>query len=201
MFSLHEEPFKIADLIEDATFIFEHQCKQKGIYLRINCADELRQADFNSDIGRIKQILMNLVSNAYKFTYQGGITLDIARQSFVQDFERHRCLRISVTDTGVGISEADSKQLFQMFGAVSKHRSKLNIKGTGLGLTITQKLVTMLGGEIKLDSEEGFGTTVTFTIKENKQGNPDQLNEGTLVFWVSSRIKLVFKYWNHINSM
>ena len=75
-------------------------------------------------------------------------------------------MKVSVIDTGIGISESDSKGLFQVFGMIHKHRDEFNMKGTGLGLTISQKLVRMLGGKISMESEPGFGTTMTFTIKE-----------------------------------
>jgi len=76
-----------------------------------------------------------------------------------------------VTDTGIGISESDSAGLFQMFGMVHKRRAEFNMRGTGLGLTISQKLVNQMGGQISLESEEGKGTTVTFTIRENMENS------------------------------
>ena len=139
---------------------------KKGIYLTINWDKDTLQSDFNSDIGRIKQILMNLISNAYKFTNWGGITISIHIKRQVIGFERIRFLIFNVQDTGIGISEADRKGLFHIFGMIHKHRDQFNLKGTGLGLTITQKLVTMLGGEIKLESEENKGTSVEFSVKE-----------------------------------
>ena len=72
-----------------------------------------------------------------------------------------------VIDTGVGIAEADIPNLFKMFGVLNKHRCNLNTKGTGLGLTISKKLTENLGGNISIKSQEGFGTEISFSIKEN----------------------------------
>ena len=165
MFNLNEKPFEIGDLIKEIEFIFENQWAQKGLWLRFECDEELRRTIFDSDSDRIRQIFMNLISNSFKFTLQGGITITI--DLLIDNISMSRFLKIKVIDTGIGISKADSKGLFQVFGMIHKHRGELNIKGTGLGLTISQKLVKMLGGKIKMESTVGFGTIVTFTIKEN----------------------------------
>lgn len=117
---------------------------------------------------------MNLISNAYKFTPKGSICTYISL-SHTQSIGCHNktTLKFIVKDTGVGVSEEDRKNLFTMFGkninllflgVINKRRKEFNTKGTGLGLTIAQKLVHRLGGQIYLDSEEGMGTDVTFTI-------------------------------------
>ena len=102
---------------------------------------------------------MNLISNSFKFTNQGSVTVGVTQTA-------HDTLEFEVTDTGIGISESDSTGLFQMFGMVHKNRDEFNMKGTGLGLTISQKLVQRMGGRIKLKSEKNKGTTVTFSIQE-----------------------------------
>ena len=162
MFALNEKPFEIGALVTEIEFIFENQCNQKGLWLRIDCPEALRHTLFDSDADRIRQILMNLISNAFKFTNRGGIAVTFE----LIDFHNSRLMKVSVIDTGIGISESDSKGLFQVFGMIHKHRDEFNMKGTGLGLTISQKLVRMLGGKISMESEPGFGTTMTFTIKE-----------------------------------
>ena len=107
-----------------------------------------------------------MISNSFKFTHQGGITISFSLQHFIEGFERSRGLEIQVKDTGTGISENDKKGLFKIFGVGNKHRDQFNMKGTGLGLTITQKLVEILGGRIHLESEESKGTTISFIVKE-----------------------------------
>lgn len=121
----------------------------------------------------MKQILINLISNSFKFTNQGKIHVSISSYK-ERDFERsERFLKIIVEDSGIGISDQDKASLFKLFGIVHKHREKLNMRGTGLGLTISQKLVELLGGEIQLESEENVGTIVTLTIKESPQDDND----------------------------
>lgn len=119
---------------------------------------------------------MNLVSNSLKFTQRGSIKISISQ---FQKFNTHRqMLRFKVSDTGVGISAEDQKNLFKLFGTVEKHRGTLNQKGTGLGLTITNKLVTLLGGEIRLASKEQMGTKIEFTVKQSDsvpEGKPHSI--------------------------
>lgn len=110
---------------------------------------------------------MNLISNSFKFTNRGGIDIYIDVKSHSDaSGERHRFLKFKVIDTGVGISREHSKNLFRMFNVLK--RDTLNSRGTGLGLTISKKLTELLGGEIKVKSEENKGTEISFTIKEVK---------------------------------
>jgi len=164
IFALTENTFKMSDILTDISFIFGIQCEKKGLALVIECSDSLRHSDIWSDINRIRQVLLNLISNAFKFTKEGSIKLSVTKvDAFV--------LRFEVADTGIGISESDSTGLFQMFGMVHKHRDEFNMKGTGLGLTISQKLVERMDGKMLLESEEGKGTTVSFTIKQHCTGS------------------------------
>ena len=171
MFSLNESPFLVNTLIEDLTYIFEYQCQQKRISLIFDCPSEVRNCSFNSDMDRIKQVLMNLVSNAFKFTNEGSITISLKTETTRVKREVSRFLKIKVTDTGIGIRREEQTGLFKVFGMVKSTRENFNMKGTGLGLTICQKLVNSMGGEIDLRSNEGVGTQVTFSVKENKGYN------------------------------
>ena len=172
-FTLNEKSFKISQLVDELFFIFEYQWRQKGIYLRAEWDQATLDLVFTSDIDRIKQILMNLISNSYKFTSEGGITLAIKITQSRETFLNSRYLNVTVSDTGLGISESDKNGLFQVFGTVNKYRDQFNMKGTGLGLTITQKFIKLLGGEIELNSEESKGTEVRFTIKEKEMQAED----------------------------
>lgn len=135
---------------------------------------------FNSDLGRTRQILMNLISNAFKFTNEGCIRITIKTIMKVCDnLERCKFLSFEIKDTGVGMSPNEIKNLFTMFSTIDKHKKSLNIKGTGLGLTISKKLTEILGGRISVISEENVGTTFTFDIKEiqQQQSNGDSDHE------------------------
>ena len=168
-YKLNPKLFSIKTLIQDIDYIFNFQWTQKGITFRVDIDNQIIESTFLSDIGRIKQILMNLISNALKFTFEGEIWLSIDHfQEFDQTtFQRIRYLRFKVKDTGVGISDKEIPQLFKLFGMINIHRSRLNSKGTGLGLAISKKITESLGGTISLKSQLGSGTLVEFTIKEN----------------------------------
>ncbi|CAI2386419.1 unnamed protein product [Moneuplotes crassus] len=161
-FRLNPKAFTIHDLCKEVSYLFQNQCQRKGIDFRVNCTQSLRRQVFYSDSSRIRQALLNLISNSMKFTQKGFIQVTIFRDD--QGLERY--LKFIVEDTGVGISEEDQKSLFKLFGTVQKYRNGINLKGTGLGLTITQKLVNLLGGVILLSSKEHKGTMIEFTVKE-----------------------------------
>jgi signal transduction histidine kinase len=165
IFTLNPSVFTLERLLSDIKFIFGHQCQAKGLDFKIECERELMEEQFCTDPGRIKQVLINLISNAFKFTNNGHIK--VAVSSIVQNdfYQNKRFLKFSVEDTGIGISEEDQSKLFKVFGIILKHRQEFNLRGTGLGLTISQKLVKLLGGEISIESEEAKGTTVTFTVQ------------------------------------
>jgi len=130
--------------------------KSKDISLVNNVPDNL--PEINVDPDRIIQVLMNIISNAIKFTPKGGtITLG------AQLSEKGDQIKISVTDTGVGIAKNDLTMIFGKFQQ-AKNRSSADTSGTGLGLAIAQEIVQLHKGEIHVDSEEGKGTTFTFTL-------------------------------------
>lgn len=159
IFKLNENLFSISDLIEDIEYTFEMQCQQKGLYFRIEARELLRSSQFRSDMNRIKQVLMNLISNAFKFTVTGGITVKIAEAQTLNDsHEVENYLHFTVRDTGIGIPHTELPKLFKMFGRASDQNRGLNLQGSGLGLTISKKLVNSMGGKIKLKSYENQGT-------------------------------------------
>ena len=168
-FKLNNQMFLIGTLAAEIGYIFEFQWAQKGIAFKIKVSDELKDSSFWSDIGRIKQVLINLISNAYKFTVVGKITLKVSwKHAFDHSsFERRKYLKFKVYDTGVGISENEIPKLFQLFGTWGVNQNNLNSRGTGLGLAISKKIVESLGGHINIKSNENIGTKVTFTVREN----------------------------------
>jgi signal transduction histidine kinase len=119
------------------------------------------------DYLRLKQVMINLVGNAIKFTHEGGITLsaDVVRKKLrFDDCEFPGIVKVRVADTGIGVSLDQQDKLFQSFSQVDGSRTR-QYGGTGLGLAISQKLVEAMGGEVHFYSlGEGLGSTVTFTI-------------------------------------
>ena len=164
IFSLNEAVFMVGSLVTEIKYIFEVQWERKGIRFDVFCETELMATHFNSDMGRIKQVLMNLISNSFKFTDKGGIDLRVR----LRHTERGRWLEFTVSDTGTGISSEDAQHLFKMFTVIKKNR-EFNMRGTGLGLTISKRLVESMGGQINITSEERKGTDAHFTIFEQSR--------------------------------
>ena len=176
MFTLNEADFCIRDMMDEITYIFEDQWSRKKIGFNVDVPDCVLTQTFCSDIGRIKQILMNLISNSFKFTSEGSICVSAKLRLLKNECgENVRSLVLSVEDTGVGIAQADIKFLFKMFGMINKNRNKLNSKGTGLGLTISKKLTESLGGHIELESVEGKGTKIEFNVVEKPNNNQSKI--------------------------
>ena len=178
-FQLNLEKFSLCDVFKDIDYIFGFQWEEKNIKFSINCHSSISEKLIFSDQKRIKQVLINLVSNSFKFTERGGIKIKVT------EFKRHdeEFLKFEVSDTGVGISQKDIPKLFKMFGMLSKHRSKLNKSGSGLGLSISKRIVESLGGNIKVSSRENEGTKFKFTIKnmyEECQIVEEEKNEHSL---------------------
>ncbi|HLL73685.1 MAG TPA: sensor histidine kinase [Pyrinomonadaceae bacterium] len=132
--------------------------EEKSIALELGVSDELPAV--RADRQKLRRVLVNLVSNALKFTpREGRVTLRAA--------EEGEHLRFSVSDTGVGIPAADIPRLFDKYEQ-ARSRATRSEKGTGLGLYITRQLVELHGGQIKVDSQEGKGSTFSFTIPIDK---------------------------------
>jgi PAS domain S-box-containing protein len=156
--SLEEEETEIRPLIEGITELLAPRGHAKGIELVAMAAPDVPVA-IRSDRMRLRQILINLVGNAVKFTETGGIGIKVSR------FERAEriFLRFEVRDTGIGVPEQKRKEIFEEFvQADSSHGRKF--EGTGLGLAISRRLVKAMGGEIGLDPAPGGGSLFWFTV-------------------------------------
>ena len=116
-----------------------------------------------ADVTRIREVLVNLLGNAVKFTKDGGkITLDIS--SYPGTDEKHIIIRYVVQDNGIGMSEEFQKELFKPFSQEDDANARTQYKGTGLGMAITKKHIDMMGGSIAVESKKGVGTTFTVEI-------------------------------------
>jgi signal transduction histidine kinase/DNA-binding response OmpR family regulator len=155
-----------ADLNELMTIVvatMDHLIEEKSQTLELNVDQDLPQIKLDRD--RIIQVLTNLVSNAYKYTQEGGlIRLTVGRSG--------QFVRFAVSDSGFGISEKDQEQLFTRFFRVDSALTR-QIGGTGLGLNIVKTIIEMHGGEVTVDSELGVGSTFAFTIPFLSDG-PDK---------------------------
>lgn len=157
-----------------ATYVqksFQNVVKDKGLYLNVNLDKELPH--IYTDRQRVEQIIRNLISNAVKFTSKGGITVSIDRPGpdarfFYSGMKHESTVAISVSDTGIGISEEKQRLIFEAFQQADGGTSR-KFGGTGLGLTISRELVSLLKGEITVQSEAGKGSTFTLYIAEKIQ--------------------------------
>jgi signal transduction histidine kinase len=154
-FSINKTPSDIADVIQATIDIFAPQAAKAQINLVSDIASPLPKVNF--DPIRINQVLTNLVSNSLKFTHPGGKIVISAKT----DKDR---LVVAVSDTGMGIPEADQKDLFSKYYQIRTTPHELAKKGTGLGLYITKGIVEAHGGLVGVISSEGKGTTIYFTL-------------------------------------
>ncbi|MFW6356526.1 MAG: ATP-binding protein [Spirochaetota bacterium] len=146
------ESFRLRDFLEDIADIVSLQARQKGLQIHTEFHDDLPQAAVG-DQKRLRQVLLNLLNNAVKFTDSGEIWF---RAKPLDD-----TLYFEVEDTGVGIPDDQLQEIFSPFKQLSKHIQ--SEEGTGLGLAIVQRLVKMMGGEVRVRSTPGVGSTFSFT--------------------------------------
>jgi signal transduction histidine kinase len=149
------EPMRLEKSLQEVVNQLKPMANTKGLELLLEVEDDLPPA--LADGQRIRQVVLNLVSNALKFTEKGGVTLRC------KVLERYDMLRISVHDTGIGISPAALDYIFEAFRQADGSTTR-RFGGTGLGLTIARKLVELQGGEVAVESIVGQGSTFSFTL-------------------------------------
>lgn len=177
---LRKKAFRPKETAEEVVEIFAVNARAKGLTLTFD-ANTATDTWYMGDEGRLRQILFNLIGNAIKFTDSGGV--EVVLEHRPHEGGRKEELRITVRDTGMGISETELSMVHEPF-----HRSEeafaRNLEGSGLGLGIVSKLVSLMEGSIEFESAPGEGTTVTIELslepaaegsatEAQKQGNPD----------------------------
>jgi signal transduction histidine kinase/CheY-like chemotaxis protein len=168
----HPENLPLAILVETLEPKFRHTAQEKGLAFHITVADDV-PAVLRTDAQRLQQIINNLLSNAFKFTQQGEVRLDIKSQKSPLPFQRRELaisqnfIAFSVTDTGIGIPLEKQKLIFHAFQQADGSTSRC-YGGTGLGLSISRQLARLLGGELTLESQEGQGSTFTLYLPETQ---------------------------------
>ena len=172
-FEVRLEPFDLRSPLDRVIATFMPQAGKKGLSFYISVSDDIGM--IVSDERRVEQVLLNILSNAVKFTERGSITLTAETIRWntparvAQGAEAVTAVRFTVTDTGPGIRSDDIDKLFQPFRQIYSNSSHKK-EGTGLGLAICRRLADLLGGEITAESRWGYGSTFRFTIPLAKAG-------------------------------
>lgn len=151
--------FDLGNLLADLIDMLRIRAREKGLELRLDQSSSFPRF-VRTDPAKLRQILINLISNAIKFTKHGYISIKLALASHVKNNQYHELL-FSITDTGIGIAKEDQKRLFTPFEQLG---SSMKHEGTGLGLSIVNEYVKLLGGQIAIESDTGAGSTFRFSI-------------------------------------
>lgn len=161
-FTINPSSFKLMEIVENVESMFSYQITNRGIQWRYHC-------DFNPELSihldkyRLSQILINLLSNALKFTEKGFISLTVIANPASNDPDSKIDLNLIVEDTGIGISEQDIPLIFKEFEQVEHHMIRGH-QGSGLGLTITKRLAESMGGNINVESALDKGSRFTVSL-------------------------------------
>ena len=162
---LFPEPFNLEECIHEVTRLMEKKASDKGLALLVDY-DLFTPSDFVGDNGRIRQIMLNLIGNAIKFTQAGHV---MVRVIGIDEGDNH-CVHISIEDTGIGIPAEKIDHVFGEFKQIDEEENRKN-QGTGLGLAISKRLVELMAGEMWLDSVYGMGSVFGFKIRLKQQDN------------------------------
>lgn len=158
--TMHHESFLIEELVQDIVSTMEPIAAKNGNKIQVRCPSEI--GAMYSDSMKVRQSLMNLLSNACKFSQDGTIDLSLSTRSH----EGEEYVLFAVTDHGIGMSPEQIAKLFQAFVQADDSTTR-KYGGTGLGLTISRRLCEMLGGDIRVCSDLGYGSTFTMELPRN----------------------------------
>jgi PAS domain S-box-containing protein len=162
------EPTDIAGTTEELASVFRSAVERAGMTLTVNCDRITEPVYLDRDMW--EKVVLNLMSNAFKFTFEGGITVNVR--------DANKSVELSITDTGTGIPENELPRLFERFHRVAGAKGR-SYEGTGIGLALVQELVKLHGGAVSVESEFGQGTTFRVSIPKGKDHLPaDQVESG-----------------------
>jgi len=162
---LEEIPFDIGDLMEQCQFLLLPAANEKQIPLNFNIAPLTRQNTFLlGDPTKLSQICINILSNAIKFTNNGAVVVSVTMVDSVKNSNSDTCLlNFDFTDAGIGMTEDQISRIFKPFTQADSSTTR-KYGGTGLGLTITRRLIEAMGGELRVESAIGIGSKFSFTL-------------------------------------
>jgi PAS domain S-box-containing protein len=201
---LEMSPFNLKHAAEEVIALLLPKAKKKDLKLVLDFKKDAKEYVI-SDSMRIRQILYNLVGNAIKFTDTGQITITVEKQKKIKVAKGKAMLLISVQDTGIGITKEQRRAIFNKFVQADSSTTR-KFGGTGLGLTICQMLVAMLGGEIGVDSEIGKGSNFSFSLlvditsKDNIKDKSVNKDDNSLDHGITTPIRILMAEDNRINA-
>ena len=169
--SIEQIPCDLPQIIADVIALVQPRAVQKSLEFKVELDGPIPRR-VQTDPLRVKQVLVNLMSNAIKFTEKGQIRITLARE--ISYFAQ--TIRVDVTDTGIGMTPSQLDRLFQPFMQADNSTTR-RFGGTGLGLTISRRLATLLGGDIKVTSEYGAGSTFSFTFNGGPRDGAELLHD------------------------
>lgn len=149
--------FGVASVMNDVVNMTMKKAKDKGLEYKLTVSENIPSTLLGDEI-RIRQVMLNLINNAVKYTHEGSVSVDVSYEGSTQ------LLTLVVSDTGIGIKTEDLTKLFGTFQRLEEDKNR-NIEGTGLGLNITMRLVKMMDGTIAVSSKYGEGTTFTAQMR------------------------------------
>ncbi|MBQ7613958.1 MAG: response regulator [Butyrivibrio sp.] len=155
--------YSFVSLLNDLVNMVQKKAEDKGLSFKLNIDRNIPMV-LNGDEIRIKQVIINILSNAVKYTKEGYITLSIQADK-PQDKPDSIMLKVSVADTGIGIKPEDLDKLFVAFERIEEKKNR-NIEGTGLGMTIVQRFLDMMGSHLEVESEYGKGSVFSFELEQ-----------------------------------
>ncbi len=162
---IYEHNYKLGELLSDVITMVELRAKKKGLAFDVEVDETLPEVLYGDD-NRIKQIMLNLLNNAVKYTMKGSVRLKVKGVGTESD---RVFLRVAVEDTGIGIKEEEIKALFKGFQRLDMEKNR-NIEGTGLGLAITHNLAVMMNGKIEVESTYGEGSVFSLELEQKIAG-------------------------------
>ncbi len=164
--AIEEKPFSLRKCLTEAVDLLSSEISRKGLDFAVKVAETLPET-VAGDHARLRQILINLIGNAVKFTEAGRVEVRVTAAAATPAGKRQ--ITFSVTDTGIGIPEEKKGLIFQTFSQVDASHNRI-YGGTGLGLAICREIVELMGGTISFESEAGVGSTFTFTVPLGEAG-------------------------------
>jgi signal transduction histidine kinase/CheY-like chemotaxis protein len=199
---LKKQSFNLKECLDNTVQSFYVQFKNKKIDFIFSADDQLKDINIISDEVKLSQIINNLLSNALKFTTEGSITLNVKIKT-IDDFTS--TVLFEVKDTGIGIPKEKQSEIFQGFAQVHTEESSRRFGGTGLGLTISERMVTKFGGKLEVESSMGEGSLFYFSIpfenaREKEMNSTSEKTIGVENFADTKGLRVLVVEDNEINA-